>query len=148
MIKWNWGTGIFIVIVLFLGACAAFFIYANNIHWSLVEEDYYPKELRHEEVLVKMRNVQKLSEPVLITVSSRDLIIRFPSDFRGTALKGTLTMYRPSDDSKDRTMALNVDSSLSMVVPLAQFTRGKYVLKADWTSAQTGYFKEFDVFIP
>ena len=56
MLFWLFLWIFFIIIVLFLGACVAFIIYSQGQTWSLVEEDYYPKELRYEEKLVKMRN--------------------------------------------------------------------------------------------
>lgn len=40
--KWNWGTGILLVIVVFVGLCVAFLIYASRQDWRLVEKDYYP----------------------------------------------------------------------------------------------------------
>ena len=84
--KWNWGTGIFIVIVLFLGACFAFIIYSQRQKWSMVEEDYYPKELRHEEKLVKMRNANALSMQLEVRLDKSDMIIQFPADFHGGIL--------------------------------------------------------------
>ena len=93
--KWNWGTGIFIVIVLFLGACFAFIFYAQHQKWSLVEEDYYPKELRHEEKLVKMRNANALTAQLQIKLENSNLAVQFPHDFHGKTLTGTIDIYRP-----------------------------------------------------
>lgn len=146
--KWNWGTGIFIVIVLFIGACVAFIIYTQSNKWSLVEEDYYPKELRHEEKLVKIRNTQGLSEPLQINLDKTYLILHFPGDFRGKAIKGTITIYRPSDEKLDVILPVGIDTSLTQLIPRHTLTQGRYVVKVDWTSAGKDYFKEQDIFIP
>jgi hypothetical protein len=146
--KWNWGTGIFIVIVLFVGASVAFLIYAQHETWSMVEEDYYPKELRHEEKLVKMRNANALSAPLQISHDKTNLILQFPVDFAGMTITGKIDVYRPSDETLDVISEITVDSSLVQLIPLSKLTKGRYVVKVDWSSAGKNYFKEQDIFIP
>ena len=146
--KWNWGTGIFTVIVLFLAVCAAFIIYATHQKWSLVVEDYYPKELRHEEQLVKMRNANALSMPLQVNLSKSNLVVQFPVDFRRMILTGRIHIYRPSDENLDVTLPVATDTALMQFIPLNNFSRGRYVLKVDWKSAGKDYYKELDVVIP
>ena len=146
--KWNWGTGIFIVIVLFLGACIAFIIYAQHQKWSLVEEDYYPKELRHEEKLVKMRNANALVMQLRVILDKPNLVIQFPADFRGMALTGNIDIYRPSDENLDVLLPVAVDTALTQLIPLNRLSHGRYVVKVDWTASEKDYYKEQDIFIP
>jgi hypothetical protein len=146
--KWNWGTGIFIVIVIFLVACVAFIIYTRGQKWSLVEEDYYPRELRHEEKLVKMRNANALSEQLLVTLGQQSLAVKFPVDFRGKGLTGMINIYRPSDEAMDVILPVTVDTSLVQLIPLNKLSKGRYVVKVDWTSGGKDYYKEQDIFIP
>ncbi|MCX6278911.1 MAG: FixH family protein [Bacteroidetes bacterium] len=146
--KWNWGTGIFLVIVIFLTACTAFIIYSLNQRWSLVEEDYYPKELRHEEQLVKMRNVNELTGKLLITLDKNNLTIQFPDDFRGKPLTGKIDVYRPSDETRDVVIPVSVDSAQCMYIPVSKFIHGKYIVKADWISGGKGFYQETSLFIP
>ena len=146
--KWNWGTGIFIVIVLFLGACVVFIIYSQHQKWSLVEEDYYPRELRHEEKLVKMRNANALTMQLQVKLDKSNLIVLFPADFRGRVLAGTIDIYRPSDEKLDVILPVAADTALIQLVPLSKLSKGRYVVKVDWTSEGKDYFKEQDVFIP
>jgi hypothetical protein len=146
--NFNWGKGIFLVIVLFLGACLAFIIYSRTQKWSLVEEDYYPKELRHEEVLVKMRNFTALQEPMLFQVSQGSLSIKFPPVFKGLTLSGQIHVYRPSDEGMDCLVPIKADTSLIQIIPKEKFQHGKYVIKVDWIAAGKSYYKEQEVFIP
>ena len=146
--KWNWGTGIFIVIVLFLGTCIAFIIYAHHQKWSLVEEDYYPKELRHEEKLGKMRNANALTMPLQVKLDKSNLIMQFPVDFRGKILAGKINIYRPSDEKLDVLIPVEVDTALTQLIPLRKLSHGRYVVKVDWTSKGKDYYKEQDIFIP
>ncbi|MCX6268607.1 MAG: FixH family protein [Bacteroidetes bacterium] len=146
--KWNWGTGIFIVIVLFLAACAAFIIYAQRQKWSMVEEDYYPKELRHEEKLVKIRNANALTMSLQVKTDLSNLVVQFPPDFRGKKITGNIDIYRPSDELLDVILPVEVDTSLCQLIPLHKLSHGRYVVKVDWTSEGKDYFKELDIFIP
>ncbi|MFZ4523680.1 MAG: FixH family protein [Bacteroidales bacterium] len=146
--KWNWGTGIFIVIVLFLGACVTFIIYTQKQKWSLVEEDYYPKELRHEEKLVKMRNYNALSSQMQVNLDKINLIVQFPNDFHGNQLKGTIDVYRPSDETLDVILPVAPDTSMVQLIPLARLSKGRYIVKIDWSSEGKDYYKEQDIFIP
>ena len=146
--RWNWGTGIFIVIVLFVGLCVAFIIYAQHQKWSMVEEDYYPKELRHEEKLVKMRNANALTMQLAVKLDQSNLIIRFPDDFRGKQVTGNIDVYRPSDEHMDVIMPVAIDTSLVQLIPIGKFSKGRYVVKAEWTSDGKDFYKELDIVIP
>ncbi|MCX6306385.1 MAG: FixH family protein [Bacteroidetes bacterium] len=146
--KWNWGTGIFIVIVLFLGACVAFIIYAQHQKFNLTEEDYYPKELRHEEKLNKMRNANALAAQLQVMPGKSNLALQFPSDFRGKTLKGSIHIYRPSDENLDVILPVAVDTSLIQLIPMTRLSKGRYVVKVDWTSGGKDYYVERDIFIP
>jgi hypothetical protein len=146
--KWNWGTGIFIVIVIFVGLCVTFIIYAHRQTWSMVEEDYYPKELRHEEKLVKIRNANALSEPLQVKTGQKNLHVIFPADFRGKTLTGNINIYRPSDETLDVNLPVAADTSLVQLIPLNKLHQGRYVVKVDWSCEGKGYYRELDVFIP
>jgi hypothetical protein len=146
--KWNWGTGIFIFIVLFMAACFAFLYYARHQVWNLVEEDYYPKELRYEERLQATRNANALVPPVAITLGTSDLEVGFPEFFRGAELKGSILVYRPSDETMDVTLPLTTDTSLVRRIPVSKLARGRVVVKVEWTTAGKGYYVEKDIFVP
>ena len=147
-IKIGWGTGILLFIIAFLAACAAFIVYSQSQVWSLVEEDYYPRELKHEEMLLKMRNASALTGAVTITLRAGALEVRLPDDFKGRSVSGTLRIYRPSDEALDLTLPLQPDTALVQQVPLDKLKRGRYVVKLDWVSGDKGFYKEQDIYIP
>ncbi len=146
-IRWGWGTGITIVIIIFVALCAVFLVFAFNQRIVLTEQDYYPKELRHEEKLVKMRNANALGEPVELSVTSAGILIVFPSDFKGKPLIGSVHLYRPSDEGLDQIILVNVDTALQMTIPPDRLRHGKYLLKAEWQCEGTDYYVERELFI-
>ena len=140
--------GITLFIVLFLGACTAFFIYAQHQRVSFVEADYYPKELKWEEKLQKVRNTNALRHVFAFSIDKKNVTVKFPSDFKGKALTGSLLVYRPSDESRDITMPVSLDTAMMLYVPVNRLTRGKYILKVEWTSEGKNYYREQEIYLP
>ncbi len=114
----------------------------------MVEEDYYPKELKHEQVLVKMRNYNSLSEPLTLHVNQLSVQIHFPVYFKGQKLGGHVQVYRPSDKNLDYLVPVSIDSTLVQSIPISHFRHGNYVIKIDWYASGKAYYKEQELFIP
>ncbi|RLD31593.1 MAG: hypothetical protein DRI97_13045 [Bacteroidetes bacterium] len=141
--KINWGTGILIFIILFLIAIISFVIFANTQKVKLVEEDYYPKELNFDSQMEKQANAEALTEKVSIGLSADSLIfIRFPEFFDQKQVKGSILIYRPSDDKEDIYYEIALDSNSSQILPAGELLPGKYIIKLDWTAAGVKYFQE------
>ena len=57
--KFHWGTGILIFLILFLLACGLFIAFAMRQEVSLVHEDYYEKGVDHsQQMMVEARSAQ------------------------------------------------------------------------------------------
>ena len=65
-IKWHWGTGILIAIILFIGLMITLVFLSSRQEFHLVEKDYYPKALEYQQQIDKEQNSLKLSEKVLV----------------------------------------------------------------------------------
>ena len=143
--KFNWGTGIFIVIVLFMAACIAFFIFASRQDNSLVESDYYAKGLRYEEVIQKRRNTATLKEVPGIRLDKDMLRIKYPSDLKGQTVQGNVYLYRPSDKKFDQFIALAFDTALIQQIPSVILHKGMYIIKLDWTMNGKSYYFEKEI---
>lgn len=133
---------------MFMAACIFFLIYSGTQKWSLVEDDYYPKELKHEEKLVKIRNVNDLKGQFKINVTKEEVTVCFPDDFRNQKITGTVHIYRPSDETLDFILQVNLDSLMTMHIPGSRFRHGKYLIKADWSGLSRNFYFEKEIFIP
>jgi len=143
--KFNWGTGIFIVIVVFMAACIAFFIFASRQENTLVESDYYAKGLRYEEVLQKIRNTAALQQPPLIQLRKESLVIKYPLELKGNIVKGTVYFYRPSEKKFDQFITLAFDTAMIQQIPVVLLHKGKYIVKLDWTMKNKPYYFEKEI---
>jgi hypothetical protein len=140
--KFNWGTGILIVIIVFIGAVVAFFFYSRSLQNNLVEEDYYEKELVYQQKIDKMRNVDRLSGKVILEKAGDSLLARFPREFGKDPAAGTMLFYRPSDKSKDFTVRFTTSPSTTVAIGLKSRLRGKWIVKMEWEAGGVAYYQE------
>jgi hypothetical protein len=145
--KFNWGTGIFIVIIVFILAVAGFMIYVSTLDINLVEDNYYDKELVYQDRIDRINNTAALTWKIGIKQDQGRLILQFPSQEPPIAPEGTLLLYRPSDPGKDITIPLQLNDSARQIIDIARIDRGKWVIKLDWKTNGKSYYFEKEVFI-
>jgi hypothetical protein len=144
----HWGKGIFLVLTIFVLVFVGILFYSATLDWSLVEDDYYPKELRHEELLNKKRNFYSLGEPLLVILKDSSVEVKFPSVFKGKPTGGHIQVYRPSDKNLDYLVPVQFDTTMIQKIPRSRFRHGNYVVKVEWYSQGIEYYKEQELFIP
>ena len=147
MKKLNWGHGILIAIIVMVLAILTLVIKIANEKIELVADDYYPKELKYEEVIQKQKSTLELKGKMMIELGD-SLKITFPSDFTNPeALKGEIWFYRASNKRDDLKDSIHLRQSLTVVFPLNSFSNGKYDVIADWTYYGKTYFYKETIFI-
>ncbi|MBP6870923.1 MAG: FixH family protein [Bacteroidales bacterium] len=141
-IKFNWGTGIFIVLTVFILAVVAFFIFITTMDVNLVEDNYYEKELAYQERIDRIKNTAALPGKVIILKSGEHISIQFPEEGTILPVAGIVHFYRPSDPGKDLNLDLQLNDSLRQVFSLKELDPGKWTIKLDWTMGGKGYYFE------
>lgn len=144
----HWGKAIALVLTLFVVVSLGILFYSMTMDWSLVEDDYYPKELKHEELLIKKRNFNALNEPLVITLEQQSVDLKFPTFFKGKTTGGHIQVYRPSNKKMDYLVAVKFDTTLIQSIPMTHFKHGNYIIKVEWYADGIAYYKEQEVFIP
>ncbi len=133
--KFNWGTGIFLFLVVFLVACAVFIFFAMNQQVNLVHKDYYEKGVDYSaQMKVNARSKQyahsfntKSTEQFFIVDIDESLIAKMDS--------GTIQMFRPSDKTKDISSSFKTSNrtvSTQFQFDKRALLRGRYILKLTW----------------
>jgi len=145
--KFNWGTGIFMLYTGFALATIALVIFAMNKKVDLVTDNYYDKELKYEEQIQKEKNLGLLSEKPVVELLKDSIKINFPAVFNSDSLKGSLHFYRPSDSGKDFEMDLKPDKNNLQVVSTYKFAKGMWKLKINWFYNNQGFYTEKSLFI-
>jgi len=146
-IKFNWGTGIFIVLTVFILAVIVFYLFITNLDINLVEDNYYEKELVYQEKIDKLENTSLLPGKIKVSKEPGTLIIQFPALENGISPEGTVWFYRPSDPEKDFTLPLQLNDSLSQAFDITKLDKGRWLLKLDWKMGGKEYYFEESIFI-
>ncbi|MBK8500442.1 MAG: FixH family protein [Flavobacteriales bacterium] len=144
----NWGKGILLVLIAFVGLMAWFLVMAARNPEPLVTESYYKQELAYQSRIDETTRALALTAPVGIVVQDHRIALRFPEELRGTTITGVLTLRRPNDPTADRTVTIDhvVDAAFS-TAPL-DLRRGRYDALLSWAASGTQYYTEEKLVVP
>lgn len=143
--KINWGTGIVISFILFIGFIMYMVITmmsGDKYNHDLVTEEYYKKEINYQEEIDAEKNAQLLSENIEVKISSKGVEIYFPKDLKFKEIKGTINFYRPSNKKLDFNLPIDLTSH-SLIIPNEKIVEGKWGITIDWKYEGVNYlFKD------
>ncbi len=129
--KFNWGTGIFIFLVLFLLACAAFIIFTIRQNVNLVHKDYYEKGVNYtDQMNVSARSKQYYSS-IQTQLFKEYLRIDLEDSLASKIDSGNVLLYRPSNSRLDIILPLNQIEN-SILISKEDLVTGRYILKMTW----------------
>jgi hypothetical protein len=143
----NWGYKILIVIVLFIIGMGTMVSIAMMQKNEMIDEQYYVKELKHQGQIDAENNLNALEEKLTIKDSLGALVVKIPSAPLQHIQEGSVVFLRPSDQSKDRRLVLNVDSSGRQLFNKSNFVKGQYKVRISWKSEQKAYYYEQPLFV-
>ena len=143
--KINWGTGIFIFLVIFFIAIFSFIIFAFQQKTDLVEDDYYPKEITYQDQIDKISNMEDLGEKISLEQEDGIIILNFPDSLSQNIIGG-IHIYRPSDADMDINLKIETDSSNRQIISTKELIRGRYTIKVDFVHNGSAYYQELNYF--
>ena len=141
-IKFNWGTGIFIFIALFLLANAVVIYFSFQQKNDLVAEEYYPQGLEYQKQIDRFAKANALSSQIIISENQQELLITYPKDMKGKDVIGEVVFFRPSDQNADFYDSIRFDTSMLQRIPVEKFIKGKYIAKFFWKMDGKEYANE------
>jgi len=129
--KFNWGTGIFLFMLVFVLANVVFMVFAFRQEVNLVEEDYYEKGVDYGEQM-KVIERSKAYTGLLETAQEGEVFhVRFDDVLTAELDSGTVLLYRPSSKRYDISFELE-QGMKELQVKREDLIRGRYELKMDW----------------
>lgn len=136
--KFNWGTGILIFLILFLIACAIFIAFAMRQSVELVHEDYYERGVDHSSQM----EVEKRSAPykdAIKAVQMEDVLqISMTDSVAVHCDSARIQLYRPSDNQLDMNMSYEPARGM-LLISREDLKPGRYILKLSWYSGGLKY---------
>ncbi len=138
-IKWNWGTGITLYILIFLIFIAWRVYKTTQNPIMLVEKDYYPKGMAYQDRIDEMKNATRFEAQFYFMNEDSQLVVQLPFIKPDTS---NLYFFRPSDNNCDFQMPISPDSTFKMYIPFYKLTKGKYLIKLYWEESGKAYYIE------
>ena len=140
--KFNWGHGILIFYVCFLGTIVFRIVASLGVDISLVVDEYYKEDLNYQEHMEKSHNSSRSDHLTYIHDKVKNKISLF-FDTQET-VTGEVHFYRASDKSLDFTREF---SGKEFTADLSEIKKGKWKLKIEWLTEGLSHYKEVNLFI-
>lgn len=113
---------------------------------ELVIEDYYKYEKSLEDQQQKEHNANGLTQKVEIITEGKSVKVSFPEEFDYNRIKGTISLYRPSDQSLDFEFPISLSSS-NLLIPEDVLADGRWDIYIDWRYEGIEYFNKKGIII-
>lgn len=133
--KWNWGTGMVLVMVCFMAFILYFVIKMSTdetYSYDLVTEEYYAKEMVYQDEIDAETNTNNLVEKIKSKKVSDGWLLTFPNELDPTKIKGNVFLYRPSNQRLDFEIPMELSSS-NLLIPDKSLIGGRWNITIDWT---------------
>ena len=129
----HWGVGIAATYLVFAGTTAGFVAFAMQQRVELVRPDYYMYSLAHDARRQAEARTAALGPRFRIDVDEhgRTIAVTWPREHAGR-ISGTAWLYRPSDASADRRLALAPGPDGRQTLRLDGLA-GRWVMRLAWT---------------
>ncbi|MEO9532986.1 MAG: FixH family protein [Crocinitomicaceae bacterium] len=140
----NWGKGITIAIVLFMGFIISFVVRAFNRDSDLISDNYYEEGLNYEKKVESENNYKLLDSTISIRKEEEGIKISFPTEMK-IIDQGKITFYRPQSKKYDRSFILELDRNNEQILAYENFREGFYQVSISWESNKKTYLFEQDL---
>lgn len=144
----SWGTGLTVAIVLFMIATLSMVFFAVSLDYHMVADDYYQQAEQYQQHINRVEEAGSLENPLQIEYqsSSQAIHLQFPVSGLTDPVTGSVELYRPNDSSLDRSFELKPDENGIQQIPVANFARGRWLVKVNWSSGDRDFFEEASLF--
>ncbi len=147
--KINWGTGIVIAFGLFMAFILYFVIEVqSNSKYDndLVVEEYYKHDAQFGKEMQRTQNAQDLVEKPKVIVTQEGVLITFPSVFVPKKIKGTVSLYRPSNKKMDFEIPISI-SEPTLLIPKKSLVGGRWDINMEWQYEGKSYLTKETIYI-
>ncbi len=131
--KINWGTGIVIAFIVFITFILFFVVRMTTdgrANHDLVTEEYYKAELGFQKEIDAEKNANKNAK-IFVEKTQEGLLLKFPENLDLKKVKGTVSLYRPSNKHLDFDLPISL-SQAHLLIPDKRLLDGRWDIKVSW----------------
>lgn len=126
--KFNWGTGITIVLILFGAFIITLIVKTTYIEDDLVAEDYYEQTLTYQNQINQKKNANKLSSSLKVEYNAETFSLIFPKEIGENNFSGSVRFLRPNNSEVDFTYDFENITDNKVTIPRSKIINGKWIL--------------------
>lgn len=130
----NWGGGLVISMVLFMGFILTLvYIMSTDKKYSydLVTEKYYQKEMELQDNIYAQQNNADMKQKITGLKTDLGYLLQFPDGYDPQKITGKVSLYRPSDKRLDFDYPLEMTDP-NVLIPIDQLVEGRWNITMDW----------------
>jgi hypothetical protein len=148
MIKFNWGWGVLLACLSFIGFMSTLVYKACQQDVDFVTTNYYEKELKFQQEIDKMKNASDLPENISIVQDDpQHILIRYPQFIDRNKIEGRITFFRPDNADLDFEVAAQCDESNQQRINATAMKSGAWRVKINWSADGKPYYYEEKIFV-
>ncbi len=139
--KVNWGTGIILAFIAFISFILYFVVRMNmddSANHDLVTEEYYKVEVGYQKEIDAENNAKEDSFNLQLKKTPEGLRISFPEGLEYQNIKGTVSLYRPSNKHLDLALPISLSNS-HLLIPDKRLLDGRWDIKIWWKYQEKKY---------
>ena len=144
--KVNWGYKIMFVYLFFVAGIVFLAVKSSMQKFELVQPDYYADELKYQSVIDATQRAKEIGGALIIKQELGKLMVKLPSGFTNTTVKGKAHLYYAADITKDITKNFEISNG-ELMIELVSTTKGNFTLKLDLERNGVTYYYEQKIFI-
>lgn len=138
----NWGYKILIVILLFVSAMTGMVLVAARQTNEMVDQHYYQKELKYQEVIDGQKNLLTVSATPLLSQRADSVFLTLPKGTFEHFEDGRMEWLKPDNASMDVKLDFQPLNGNEIVLSRSQFGSGMYMVRIRWRNLGTEYYKQ------
>ena len=115
----------------------------NDFKHQMVTENYYQKELNFQNDFLKYQRSKNFD--VKINFNKNKLIVEFPENLRLNSVKGSVTVYRPSNNSLDFKKEIILKKN-NFIIDFNKKSKGKWIVFLDWSYDNIDYMHKKEIY--
>lgn len=146
-IKFNWGTGILITIIVMISWLGFLISKAFDYKINMDSDDYYERGLVHSVQMERIQRSLPFKNDFSVEQNGEFVTIKYPHFFESKNISGELWFYRPSDYELDKKIAALNQNKNSQDIHNQHFTKGRYLVRATLQVDSLSYFFEREIII-
>lgn len=145
--KFDWGTGIVITIIIFLIISFAMIFHFINQKVDLVTDNYYEKTLVYQNQIDEAERSREFDKEIKLEYSDNQLKFVFPDSGEKGISNGKVYFYRPSDSNKDFKSDFELNENSELLLDASKIEKGYWKVYLNWMMKGEHYSVERTVMI-